>query len=154
MGWDKEKGYIPDDTEAILDEYFESFKASRPEFSNISRAQFEGFEEYRMFFNSSNIDISLQQDFSNTFNNIISYINDTSISIQSPSTVYTTVTDNIEAEFGFEASAKPIAAAEAGNAFIAIDYEPEATLNQSIAQFLMNKCIVAGVITNGDIAAR
>jgi hypothetical protein len=151
MKWTTD-GIELDSFDEVINQYYDAFKLSNPDYNTLSFARFKASEEYEQFYTSAQIDMDLQDKTTQIFDNVVQYINDTSLTIQSPSTVYTTVADNIESEFGFEASAKAISAAEAGNAFIAIDYEPEATLNQSIAQFLMNKCIVAGVITDGDIA--
>lgn len=154
MQWSSENGLVIDDFDTLMNSYFEAFKsAGDGVYSELDFARFEASREYEQFYAACQIDMALQTKASQTFDEVIEYLNDTALKIQSPSTVYTMIAKNIKDTFGFDASAKPMIEADRGKAHIAIDYEPDAETNQQIAEFLKEKCIVAGVVTIGDISA-
>ncbi|UKA23394.1 hypothetical protein IHC92_20800 [Photobacterium damselae subsp. damselae] len=151
MAWTT-NGYVPDDFNTVMDHYYKAF-ISQEGYETLTRSRFDASAEYTVFYASAQIDMSIQSMFAQTFEKVIDYLTKINLKIQQPATIPDAISESFMRNLGLDAKCKPMTLENRGKSHIAIDYEPNADANYSIAE-LLKKHIVDGIVTVGDITQK
>lgn len=148
MPW-TDKGFQVEDFDTIMQRYYNAFIAQEG-YSDITFERFVASKEYEQYYASAQIDMSLQLALAESFNQIQTFVNSIGFIIGNPETTANAIVKGL-GELGYDASLKPMTAADAGNIYLAIDYSQDDKADQEIAEYLKG-AVVGGVITNGAIS--
>ncbi len=148
MSWSTD-GYTPDNFTTIQESYYNAFVSV---YGYVSQSRFNASRDYQAFYSSAQVDMYYQTQFAQIFDNVATYLKNTDINIQTPSTVPTRIVETIKNQLGFDAACEEMTLSTAGILRLAIDYEPNALTNLLIVELLATEFVVGGVYTEGDIS--
>lgn len=151
MIWDAATGLTPDDFDTIIEKYFQAFKDSDPKFSSLAFNSFVASDEYKVFYASAQIDMTIETVIASLFVKMSEFIQNANLKISNPTTTPNALISGLEDEFGFKSSVMQMTEENAGKMHVAIDYTPAAELNYQIAAYMEKTAVVASTYMVGDI---
>ena len=149
MKYDNSSGIQVDTVQSIIQKALDIYNAN--ENKNLTMKAFELTEFYRVVVIVAQLLVQTQTKTASMYDQIIDYIHNNQMAIESPSNTIAGITPAIYKKFGFDSSLKPSSEADAGKVYLAIDYQPTADINLKIANFILDKLLGAGIYTIGDI---
>ncbi|KCV74138.1 hypothetical protein Y011_25090 [Vibrio parahaemolyticus VP49] len=86
MIWDSSTGLTPDDFDTIIEAYFEAFKESDDQFSGLAFNTFVASDEYKVFYASAQIDMTIETIIASLFVKMSEFIQNSNLKINNPTT--------------------------------------------------------------------
>lgn len=151
MIWDSSTGLTPDNFDTIIEAYFQAFKESDSKFSSLAFNTFVASDEYKVFYASAQIDMTIENVIASLFVKMSEFIQNSNLKITNPTTTPNALIAGLEENFGFKSSVMQMIEENAGKMHVAIDYEPTAELNYQIASYMEKTAVVASTYMVGDI---
>ncbi|MHA2782606.1 hypothetical protein [Vibrio harveyi] len=151
MIWNDETGVTPDDFDTIIKAYFEAFKNADPKFDGLAFNTFVASDEYKVFYASAQIDMTIENIIANLYVKMSEFISSVNLQINNPTTTPNALIAGLMDNFGLRASVKQMIYEESGQSHVAIDYTPDPDLNYQIASYMEKTAIVASTYMVGDI---
>ncbi|EOX3952373.1 hypothetical protein ACNK2K_000318 [Vibrio alginolyticus] len=151
MIWDSSTGLTPDDFDTIIEAYFEAFKESDDQFSGLAFNTFVASDEYKVFYASAQIDMTIETIIASLFVKMSEFIQNSNLKINNPTTTPNALIAGLEENFGFKSSIMQMTEENSGKMHVAIDYTPSADINYQIASYMEKTAVVASTYMVGDI---
>ncbi|CAI2318471.1 hypothetical protein [Vibrio parahaemolyticus] len=151
MIWDSSTGLTPDDFDTIIEAYFEAFKESDDKFSGLAFNTFVASDEYKVFYASAQIDMTIETIIASLFVKMSEFIQNSNLKINNPTTTPNALIAGLEENFGFKSSIMQMTEENSGKMHVAIDYTPSANINYQIASYMEKTAVVASTYMVGDI---
>ncbi len=152
MIWDSSTGLTPDNFDTVIQAYFDAFKESDDKFSGLAFNNFVASDEYKVFYASAQIDMTIENVIASLFIKMSEFIQNENLKINNPTTTPNALIAGLEENFGYKSSIMKMTEENAGKMHVAIDYEPTPELNYQIASYMEKTAVVAGTYMVGDIA--